>query len=402
MKNIIRYYAILLCGLLAFASCSDDRDSNPKLQSPTTFTLNAPIYGSSAINLATSTALNFAWSQPEYGFPAIVDYQIELSLNDSWRVSTKEAWADKTGKTVADYATLDDTYNICNAQVGVAKIARSLEMIAKWEDGKVPPTQKVYARCKATYAGQTIYSNSVEFMVVPYYVEVKEHEPVLWYLTGSCFGNGAWGNGEDQLGISMVPMYPIAGQEYDINTGTGVIGYIGYFPEKAIFKIIEKLGNWDFGICGNGGPLTTTYRAGGNDPGNIQIDEAGYYEIRLNTKTHECKIEKTTPASSIEFTKMSLPIKSGADNNWDATQNEMRKFSTTANTKNHDWVLDVNVTAGQELQFIANGALTDTWSASNFPFGTAVKGNKVAISVKESGKYKVFFNDITGQYYFLK
>ena len=55
MKNIIRYYAILLCGLLAFASCSDDRDSNPKLQSPTTFTLNAPIYGSSAINLATST-----------------------------------------------------------------------------------------------------------------------------------------------------------------------------------------------------------------------------------------------------------------------------------------------------------------------------------------------------------
>ena len=64
MKNIIKYYAILLCGLLAFASCSDDRDSNPKLQSPTTFTLNAPIYGSSAINLATSTALNFVWSQP--------------------------------------------------------------------------------------------------------------------------------------------------------------------------------------------------------------------------------------------------------------------------------------------------------------------------------------------------
>ena len=109
-----------------------------------------------------------------------------------------------------------------------------------------------------------------------------------------------------------------------------------------------------------------------------------------------------TPASSTEFTKMALPIKDVAGNNWDATQNEMKKCNTTANTKNHDWVVEVNVTAGQELQFVANGALTDTWSASNFPFGTAVKGNKVAISVKDTGKYKVFFNDITGQYYFLK
>ena len=87
MKNIIKSSVLLLFSLLALAACSDDRDSNPTVQSPTTFSLNTPVYASSTIDLASSSAINFSWSQPDYGFPAVANYQIEFSLNTSWLLS---------------------------------------------------------------------------------------------------------------------------------------------------------------------------------------------------------------------------------------------------------------------------------------------------------------------------
>ena len=402
MKNIIKSSVLLLFSLLALAACSDDRDSNPTVQSPTTFSLNTPVYASSTIDLASSSAINFSWSQPDYGFPAVANYQIEFSLNNSWKVSTTKARADKSGKTIADYTTIEDVYNICKAQVNAAKIARGLEMIAKWEEGKVPATQKVYARCVASYAGDTISSNVVTLIVAPYYVEVKDHAPVLWYMTGNCIANGKWGNSEDAVGVSMIPLLPLAGEEYDVNTGTGTIGYTGYFSANAEFKIIEKLGSWDKGICSDGSPLGTKYRDGGSDPGNIKIDQAGYYSITLNTKTHACTIKKLTATTMPLYAKMAMPGSYQPGSGWDPTANFMKKCTTAAGVENHDWTATVTLDTGHQLQFAANGALTDTWSASDFPYGTGVKGGTARITVIEPGKYTVFFNDITGQYYFLK
>ena len=47
--------------------------------------------------------------------------------------------------------------------------------------------------------------------------------PDLWYLVGSCIGNGSWGNAPDALGTALVPLYP-SPEDYSI------LNYVGYFP----------------------------------------------------------------------------------------------------------------------------------------------------------------------------
>ncbi len=70
MKNIIKSTMLLVCSVLFLASCSDDNASNPTLQTPNTFKLNTPSYSNQLIDLATSTGIDFTWSQPAYGSPA--------------------------------------------------------------------------------------------------------------------------------------------------------------------------------------------------------------------------------------------------------------------------------------------------------------------------------------------
>ncbi len=56
---------MLLSMALVFTACEDDRDSNPTLVQPTTFTLNNPV--NTLVDLEISTAIPFAWSQPDFG-----------------------------------------------------------------------------------------------------------------------------------------------------------------------------------------------------------------------------------------------------------------------------------------------------------------------------------------------
>ena len=44
MKTMIKSALLLICGLSLWASCADDRDSNPTIQRPTSFTMNTPAY----------------------------------------------------------------------------------------------------------------------------------------------------------------------------------------------------------------------------------------------------------------------------------------------------------------------------------------------------------------------
>lgn len=195
MKKIIKSTLMLLCGACMMTACSDDLSHNPTLLNPTTFTLNQPAYSTSNIDLATSTGLNFSWSQPNYGgFPVAAEYQMQFSMNNSFTTSVAEALADDTGATIADYVMLDNIFSTCNASVDPSLLAKGLQQIAKWSENAVPASQKLYARVLSTYAGNTIASNVVELNVVPYYVELKDAAPIIWYLVGDCIADGSWGN----------------------------------------------------------------------------------------------------------------------------------------------------------------------------------------------------------------
>lgn len=401
MKNILKSTILLLCGTFVMASCSDDRENNPVLLSPTTFTMNVPTYSTQTIDLATSSALDFTWSQPAYGYPAAAEYQVQFSPDNSWTVSTDEANADKSGTLKADYANVGLATSTCNASVEAVDIDKAIQQIKQYKEDEVPANLKVYARAYAVYAGDTIYSNAVSFNVAPYYVELQDAAPELWYLIGSCIGDGSWK--ADQV----IPMYTIAGNEYDSKTGQGVISWTGYLTTDG-FKLVKTPGAWNDQIGSSDGGVDLVKNNGGSS--NICVPTNGIYTITIDTKAlagiaaeascnNAIKIEAYTGTPKV-FTSMAIP---SSENNWNqVTGNVMSPLNSSV--ENHDWTTTVTYNAdaasSDGCKFAANGTWDSSWGSSSFPYGTGTNGGS-NIPFK-AGTYKVYLNDITGQYMFIK
>ena len=384
---------MLLSMALVFTACEDDRDSNPTLVQPTGFTLNNPV--NTLVDLAESTGIPFAWSQPDYcGWPAAVEYQLLVSPNPdraTWTVSTDEAAADETGATVANYAILPSVYASCSGEMSAVELAKALVSILQWDEASVPEKQTVYVCCQASTAGaETIYSNVVSLDVNPYYIELADAAIEIWYLVGNEIGSKSWDNSAGAVGTGgLIPMYPIMGNEYDARTGQGEIQYIGYFHADQGFKLIKVPGSWDE-QWGQGSDGYVKNDGGSSD---FKLAADGYYRILLNTATDELIIEEYDGVPGV-YTQIGMP---GAYQDWNPAENLMNGMSTAV--ENHDWYL-MNVTYGDtELKFAADGAWDVNWGASDFPYGIGV-GNGPNIPVK-AGTYNVFFNDILGTYNFV-
>ena len=390
---------MLLSMALMFTACEDDRDSNPTLVQPTTFTLNNPV--NTLVDLAESVAIPFAWSQPDYGgWPAAVQYQLEVSPTNEWNVSTDEAAADESGETIADYAILPNVYASCTGEMPAVELAKALVSICQWEEDNVPEKQTVYVRCKASTSGTTtIFSNVVSLDVNPYYIELADADIELWYLVGSGIGSADWDNSAGSVGTGgLVPMYPIMGNDYDSRTGQGEIQYAGYFNAGMQFKLIRVPGVWDdqlnFTNVANPGSFLSDEDG---DNHNIGIVEAGYYRIRLNTATRELVIEplETVPGA---YTQIGMPGAYQPGDGWDVNGNVMNAMSTSV--ENHDWYLmGVTYSENTELKFAADGAWDVNWGKNVFPYCIGTQGGE-NIPVA-AGTYNVFFNDILGTYNFV-
>jgi hypothetical protein len=91
-------------------------------------------------------------------------------------------------------------------------------------------------------------------------------------------------------------------------------------------------------------------------------------------------------------------IITGDFNSW-AVTTTMSAFSTYDKAKNHDWVYDITIASDGGVKFTSDSSWKTNWGAADFPYGTGTQGG-ANISAK-AGSYKVFFNDITGQYNFI-
>ena len=378
-----------------FTACEDDRDSNPTLVQPTTFVLNNPV--NTVVDLEQSTGIPFAWSQPDYGgWPAAVEYQLEVSPTNQWNVSTDEAAADETGATIADFAILPSIYASCTGVMSATDLAKQLVSICKWSENEVPEKQTVYVRCKATTPGaKTIYSNVVNLEVNPYYIELADAPIELWYLVGSGIGSSDWDNGANSVGSGgLIPMYPIIGNEYDSRTGQGEIQYAGYFDAGMQFKLVKVPGDWNTQLN-----FTNVKDPGSflsdedGDNHNIGIVEAGYYRIRLNTAISELVIEPFDGVPGV-YSMMGMP---GAYQDWNPADNLMNLMSTKV--ENHDWYLKSVTYTDTELKFAAEGAWDVNWGATDFPYGIGTNGGpNIPVA---AGTYHVYFNDMLGAYNFV-
>ena len=419
MKNKYIIGAMLVGIISLFASCSDDNDSNPTLIQPTEFKLNTPEYVKATIDLEQSTGLSLSWSQPKYtadNAPINVTYEVQVSPTNSFTVSTDEAAADESGEKVADYAALSHTTQECKTSASAEEIDKALVKILKWTEGNVPAEQDAYVRVNAFILEGTnrlnpIASNAIKLKVTPYYIELKDATPIMWYLVGNMFG-GKWA-GDKITGTDNLPMFLKPNFSYDKKTGTGEIEYTNYFltgtyNDKAEcadagFKILPASFNWDYSMNADGGTAgTIVYRGDtGSDGGHIVASEAGYYTITINTANNTATMVKYE--DEVNKTYGTIQI-SGSFNDW--TDTPMLPYNTEG-VENHAWYYVMEVPAGETAQFkfkIA-GSWDTSWGYGKADgdinmFGKCDAGGK-NIGLAE-GKYVISFNDITGAFSIVK
>lgn len=419
MKNKYIIGAMLVGIISLFASCSDDNDSNPTLIQPTEFKLNTPEYVNATIDLEQSTGLSLSWSQPKYtadNAPINVTYEVQVSPTNSFTVSTDEAAADESGEKVADYAALSHTTQECKTSASAEEIDKALVKILKWTEGNVPAEQDAYVRVNAFILEGTnrlnpIASNAIKLKVTPYYVELKDATPIMWYLVGNMFG-GKWAS-DKITGTDNLPMFLKPNFSYDKKTGTGEIEYTNYFltgtyNDKAEcadagFKILPASFNWDYSMNADGGTAgTIVYRGDtGSDGGHIVASEAGYYTITINTANNTATMVKYE--DEVNKTYGTIQI-SGSFNDW--TDTPMLPYNTEG-VENHAWYYVMEVPAGETAQFkfkIA-GSWDTSWGYGKADgdinmFGKCDAGGK-NIGLAE-GKYVISFNDITGAFSIVK
>ena len=419
MKNKYIIGAMLVGIISLFASCSDDNDSNPTLIQPTEFKLNTPEYVNSTIDLEHSTGLSLSWSQPKYtadNAPINVTYEVQVSPTNSFTVSTDEAAADESGEKVADYAALSHTTLECKTSASAEEIDKALVKILKWTEGNVPAEQDAYVRVNAFILEGTnrlnpIASNSVQLKVRPYYVELKDATPIMWYLVGNMFG-GKWA-GDKITGTDNLPMFLKPNFSYDKKTGTGEIEYTNYFLTGAYndkaecadagFKILPASFSWDYSMNADGGKAgTIVYRGDtGSDGGHIVAPEAGYYTITINTANNTATMVKYE--DEVNKTYGTIQI-AGSFNEWADTP--MLPYNTEG-VENHAWYYVMEVPAGETAQFkfkIA-GSWDTSWGYGKADgdinmFGKCEAGGK-NLGLAE-GKYVISFNDITGAFSIVK
>lgn len=384
MKNYIKIALALLATTPLFMSCADDNDSNPTLDMPSSFILNTPAYAGSQIDLATTTAIPFSWEYPNVGFPVALKYSLQISATGSFNSVYNPALS--ADEQTVESAITDSIYSGTKGVVKGAEIAKALERILKYPKGGVPTSQDAYVRLRGVIGTDTIYSNSIKLNVTPYYVELKDAEPRAWWLVGGIVADGKWGN--NNIGVSTLPMYTIAGNDYDKVTGDGDFQYIAYFPAGA-FKILTELHKWEYGIVSKAKNMDLRYRNADDPQDDITLPSAGYYKITLNTKSHDCKIE--------EYKMEKEPTMFATMNITGAVTAKMNAINTYNGAKNHDWYASITVAQRGVVKFTSGST---SWGTGKFPYGVST-ATGAGITVKP-GEYDVFFNDLLGAYLFFE
>ena len=180
-----------------FAACSDDRDDNPTITTPTEFILNTPAIASNNIDLAHSSTLQLTCSQPNYGFPAATKYNVQISLKED----------------MSNCATIDQNFYSAKADVDASLLAATLtnlELNAGKTEADFPMDIPVYVRMRAVMTTETgdeiegtdILSNVVTLSNVHLlYALAPVTVPAHLYVVGK-FCEWDWGNS-----FEFIPVY---------------------------------------------------------------------------------------------------------------------------------------------------------------------------------------------------
>lgn len=257
----------VMLGALGLCSCESDRDSNPVLLEPTTFTLNTPAYASTVYDLKNSKTIELTCSQPDYGFTAPTDYTVQVSLTGEF----KEAAAKSAAAT---YLSLPTVHTTARMDVDAQELAVAIVNLSgiTEEDKFYKDPIKVYVRLHASVNDgmKPIYSNVIELpKVLSYFALDPMVMPDKMYMTGSICG---W---DWAKAYPMVSVYPVASGEFWI---------MKYFAanDEIKFNMSKAWDGTEFGFANT--VINDKANAGiGDNGGNIKISNPGWYIVAVKT-----------------------------------------------------------------------------------------------------------------------
>lgn len=352
---------------LMFTACNDDyKDWNePQSQpQPELLSVDFQAAGVNAFDLRSITADSVQLFTPTITVnkPYTVSYDAVI-YNDSKTDSVI------VGTNVAGKAGTSAVQGAIQALYGADEVQRDAPMtvVAKVNTGGTITMKQV---------------DGLKLSVTPRYQDL----PDVWYILGNCIGRGTWVNHSMTLYTNTVAMY-VNPFNFDEQI------YASYFPAKAEFYIAPELGNKKniIGMINGNIAYQDDRSADAKTPGNIIIDEAGYYKITVNVKTYAVSWEPITSTVKLYTGMKTIGI-----------DTDMQLITKAASGENHDWLGTVTVTEdGQLIGFEGTGdGFTSTWGGKAFPAGKASAG-AAGIPAK-AGSYNVVFNDLLGVYRFIE
>lgn len=201
MTKILKSALLLICAVCFFTACSDDNDENPVVKSPTTFHLNTPALAANGVyDLTHSKSIELTCSQPDYGYPAVTRYTVEVA----------------TSADMSDARALSGSYTTAKIEVDAAELASTLTelYLAKgMSEHQFPLTVSVYIRVKAVQTtadnkeieGTAITSNTIELSKVYFTFSLPPvTAPEKLYLVGS-FNKWSWDNALEMIPVNGSP-----------------------------------------------------------------------------------------------------------------------------------------------------------------------------------------------------
>lgn len=277
-------------------------------------------------------ALAFSWTGAEFGFPAAVNYTLQLAQGGTDFAEPRDADA---GSNLQRSYTVEEINNIAT-QMGLEPGA----------EGQI----EARVRAELADAVEPVFSNVVSVNLTPY-EDVIEY-PAL-YVPGSHQG---WNPAEAPRIVSV--------EDNDIYEG-----YV-YFPDPITeFKLTPEP-NWDndYGDAAGGVSGNLVERGA-----NLLVEGAGYYRLQADLNN------LTWSATRTEWGVIGDATAQG----WDADQD--LSFDPEAEV----WRATLNLSAG-ELKFRAN----DDWDINLGDDGAdeTLEYNGANIAVEEAGEYEVILD----------
>lgn len=370
-------------------SCSDDRDHNPTALEPDTFVLNEPEYGTTNILLEKTSGIDFSWSQPAYGTTVAPTYSIQASTKSDFgdipgvdndgnevmvsSVTTLESGIIEVTKPVTGKALnslILKNYNITSTEELVAALANN--------NGYIP----VYLRVTSTFNKKTIYSNVVSIQTIPFFVEPESF--TQYYIVGAITG---WSTASTKKNALL---YPSSTTDYSYTTIWGGDANLKFWET-------DDYGDW-------GKAWSTPVDGDNSQTGNLVKDGSGamvcpepgtYYTYSINMADNTYAWIKCDNQSPAEYTNISLV--GSWDANW-TVDIDMEQIYP------HNWSVTYTFDAKYDFKFRAEHDWGVNWGCgvdiNDVPYG-AGKQNGENNSVP-AGEYTIYFNDITGEFVFVK